>query len=440
MKKLMLSVFFAFVLVLYPQDPYRLNDSTFVYPCVHNDSITSYNFIALPLSGYTTASDIDPAGNNIDMVCRWNSELYGWEAACFNPYFGWVNDFAAETGQAYLINAMNSFDLQITGDSVYVPPYSLGLNMSSFMVPLWRQDIDSTEDIKSERYSYCADIYRYLQNEQKWHGFVLGFSFYHYPVWSAMPLLWKGNAVTTWPDEIKSDHSDPGEYASEKASSNGPKIIYFHVIDKYGNDFDLLTDRVTFKAWINNRPHEILNQDDCGCGFIDLGGFSVGFVNVGTFQTNWSEGEELTVLAKDEREPDFSSWTTGEATYVLDGNASPFFKGFEAVIPGSGAPVQTISPDAIDPELLPSAITLHQNYPNPFNPETSITYSLPKEEHVRLSVFNLNGQLVKELVNGKVSAGYHSVNFTAFDLNSGVYYYIFETGSTKLTKKMLFVK
>ena len=440
MKKLMLSVLFAFLLVLYPQDPYRLNDSTFVYPCVHNDSITSYNFIALPFSGYAKTSDLDPSGNNIDMVCRWNSELYGWEAACFNSYFGWVNDFAAETGQAYLINALGSFDLQITGDSVYVPPYSLGLNLSSFMVPLWRQDIDSTEDIKSERYSYCGNIYRYLQNDQIWHGFVLGFSFYHYPVWSAMPLLWQGNAATTWPDEVKYSQSYPAADPSEKASSNGPKVIYCHVIDKYGNDFDLSSDRVTFKAWIEGRPSEILNQDNCGCGFIDLGGYSVGFVNIGTFPTNWSEGEELTILAKDEREPDFSSWTTGEVTYILDGNASPFFKGFEAVIPGSGAPLQTISPDAIDPEVLPLATALRQNYPNPFNPETKINFSLPKEEQVTLSVFNMNGQLVKELVNEKVSAGNHSINFNASDLNSGIYYYTLEAGNMKLSKKMLLIK
>jgi len=99
-----------------------------------------------------------------------------------------------------------------------------------------------------------------------------------------------------------------------------------------------------------------------------------------------------------------------------------------------------INPSGVSDLNIPSEITLHQNYPNPFNPETSISFSLPKEEQVTLSVFNSYGQLIKELMNGKKSAGNHRVNFNAENFNNGIYFYTLETSSSKLNRKMLLIK
>jgi hypothetical protein len=60
-----------------------------------------------------------------------------------------------------------------------------------------------------------------------------------------------------------------------------------------------------------------------------------------------------------------------------------------------------------------SSCALDQNYPNPFNPATTIQYALPSRSHVALTIFNTLGQIVRELVNGEMEAGYHSVNFDA---------------------------
>jgi hypothetical protein len=83
---------------------------------------------------------------------------------------------------------------------------------------------------------------------------------------------------------------------------------------------------------------------------------------------------------------------------------------------------------------------LFQNYPNPFNPVTQIRFALAKTAVVRLSVFNIAGQKVAELVNGSRQAGINTVDFDGSKLNSGIYYYTLEVEDKSITKKMLLVK
>lgn len=93
-----------------------------------------------------------------------------------------------------------------------------------------------------------------------------------------------------------------------------------------------------------------------------------------------------------------------------------------------------------EPDQIPSEYKLSQNYPNPFNPSTKISFALPKESHVRLSVYNILGQEVGVLVNKSMGAGYHDVTFDASKLNTGMYIYKIEAEDFVSVKKMLFVK
>lgn len=84
--------------------------------------------------------------------------------------------------------------------------------------------------------------------------------------------------------------------------------------------------------------------------------------------------------------------------------------------------------------------SLEQNYPNPFNPGTTINFSIPKQDHVILKVFNSIGQEVALLHNGNLSAGSYQINFDASKLTSGIYFYQIKTQSFTMTKKMMLLK
>lgn len=86
------------------------------------------------------------------------------------------------------------------------------------------------------------------------------------------------------------------------------------------------------------------------------------------------------------------------------------------------------------------SFVLTQNYPNPFNPGTKIQYTIPTQNIVKLTVYNLLGKEIATLVNEKQSAGSHTVTFNGSNLTSGIYFYRLESGSQALVKKMTLLK
>jgi uncharacterized protein (DUF608 family) len=97
---------------------------------------------------------------------------------------------------------------------------------------------------------------------------------------------------------------------------------------------------------------------------------------------------------------------------------------------------------ATDPEKsgLPLVFALDQNYPNPFNSKTTITYALARESWVQVEIINMLGQKIKTLVQEKMPAGWHRVQFDAADLGSGVYIYRLKAGDFVQAKKMILIK
>ena len=94
---------------------------------------------------------------------------------------------------------------------------------------------------------------------------------------------------------------------------------------------------------------------------------------------------------------------------------------------------------------IPETFALFQNCPNPFNPETVIGYQLSKESTVRLDIYNIRGQLVRQCVNEVQPAGVHQVRWDGKDDNgqilmSGIYIYILKTADFVQSKRMILLR
>jgi phosphatidylserine/phosphatidylglycerophosphate/cardiolipin synthase-like enzyme len=83
---------------------------------------------------------------------------------------------------------------------------------------------------------------------------------------------------------------------------------------------------------------------------------------------------------------------------------------------------------------------LYQNFPNPFNPVTTIRFEIPKQQKIKLSIFDILGKEVKILFDGDAPAGIMAIDFKADDLASGMYIYRLKTQDFSISNKMLLLK
>jgi len=91
-------------------------------------------------------------------------------------------------------------------------------------------------------------------------------------------------------------------------------------------------------------------------------------------------------------------------------------------------------------QTIPDIYEISQNYPNPFNPSTVIKYSLPMDGFVKISVFNVLGQKIIDMVNATLKAGNYNFTFDGSKLASGVYIYRIEVNDFVKSKKMILLK
>jgi len=112
-----------------------------------------------------------------------------------------------------------------------------------------------------------------------------------------------------------------------------------------------------------------------------------------------------------------------------DGIPGPIIEEFEGVINGIHNQNQ-----------IAEKFQLGQNYPNPFNPKTNIEFSIPKQEFVKLAVYDALGREIETLVDEKLNMGTYKIDWNASNFSSGVYFYRIETTDFSDTKKMILVK
>lgn len=100
---------------------------------------------------------------------------------------------------------------------------------------------------------------------------------------------------------------------------------------------------------------------------------------------------------------------------------------------------------SVENKVIPKEFSISQNYPNPFNPATTIKFGIPQAADVTIKIYDILGQEVQTLVNRNLAAGFHTVNFNASNLISGMYIYRIQANGVDGSnftdvKKMLLVK
>ena len=96
-------------------------------------------------------------------------------------------------------------------------------------------------------------------------------------------------------------------------------------------------------------------------------------------------------------------------------------------------------------ETLPITYNLHNAYPNPFNPVTTLRYDLPEDALVNITIYDMMGRIVSNLVNSQQNAGYRSIRWDGKNnlgegVSAGMYIYMIQAGKFSQTKKMVLLK
>lgn len=167
----------------------------------------------------------------------------------------------------------------------------------------------------------------------------------------------------------------------------------------------------------------------------DFGVGAIGFTGVGGFNN-------LNFFTEHYLSHPFSSY--GEMyVYWFNKNLQINFSTHNYVFLGD----PTISPDmpveyvsVSENPFLIKEYRLPHNYPNPFNPTTTISFFIPYDTHVTVTVYNVLGKEIERLVSRRCQAGENKVNWNANGLPSGLYFYSIQAGEFKATRKMILNK
>lgn len=113
-----------------------------------------------------------------------------------------------------------------------------------------------------------------------------------------------------------------------------------------------------------------------------------------------------------------------------------FITPISSVVIGMGTPTDVNENES----SMPNEFKLNQNYPNPFNPSTTISFSIARKDFVNISIYNIKGEKVSELMNSELESGRYEINFKADGLSSGIYFYKLTSSSMTDIKKMTVLK
>ena len=184
-------------------------------------------------------------------------------------------------------------------------------------------------------------------------------------------------------------------------------------------------------------PQTVASGDEVvlnGSGSYDVNGDPLTF--------NWTAPDGVTLNGSNTVNPMFiAPQVTEEIEYVFSlvvSDGALYSEADEVII-------TVVMTDNDDNNIINNNIALGGNYPNPFNPETEIVFNMQNQAQVSLVVYNIKGEVVKELVNSNLPAGEHRILWRGTDaggntVGNGIYYYKMQSGKYTSSGKMVLLK
>ena len=219
-----------------------------------------------------------------------------------------------------------------------------------------------------------------------------------------------------WIDQAKLPN-DPTQTVVPKLES--PDLLYF-AVGGYGSQWDNRSIHIEDNQCLNcHRSNMILAYENFE---------ALGHVMINDFMPPYQPG----ALSEDYNEL-IQCWINGPENV----------EGCDWIIPpGGDCESQVLS---IQDSHIINSFLIQQNYPNPFNPVTNILYNLPEDGFVKITVFDILGNVINQLVNEVQNSGYKTVKWDATNnkgqpVSAGVYLYSIEVGDFRQTKKMILLK
>ncbi len=220
-----------------------------------------------------------------------------------------------------------------------------------------------------------------------------------------------------------------------KSKVNAPSEINFGKVEWYDKD----------------RVHYVCNDKDQGALPIELNSFSISVKNNSVY-LHWQTQSETNnfgfdiEMSKEQKVWNKIGFVQGHGTSNKKHSYSFIDKNLESdhyyyrlkQIDSDGSYIYS---EVLEISILPPInFSLSQNYPNPFNSTTAINFELPKDEYVKLTLYNMIGEEQKILAHGNYGVGFHKVLLDAKELSSGLYIYKLEAGGFVDVKKLVVLK
>lgn len=386
---------------------------------LYTTGATNFNSIALP---FQTESIVD-AEDLCNMIPFCNS-IAKWDAnnQTFIQYIKNlnINNFTVSPGNPYHANVTNDSYFSHVGIPTD-PTFNLftteGTDFNEIMLPLNRDDITDASQLSSD-IPYCNSVACWDPKKQYYKQYIAELPFTDFKVKVGYPYLINVTDDVVWPGggtpKIFKKSSDKNILFQRKRI---PHLVWGKI---NSNASDLTNAKINqFEAFITLNPQEKINQNSPDCSMQT----SYWKAQISNFKSGWKIGDTLRINFKN---------TVGDTIESI--NVILTSKAFDKV--------KFILSNNND---MPTYFNINQNYPNPFNQETLIQFETPESSNINITVYNINGQKIKELVHKNMQAGYHSIKWNGTNSNncqssSGIYFINMATQNYSKTIKVLLVR